>query len=334
LVSIDLVFFIRSLLFPGFLFILLMSLFYDWVTRKVEARMQNRVGPNTAGPAGIFQPLADIVKLLAKERLVPHDVRSLAFTLAPVLSLAIFIFTLFFLPIDGSTTLSGISFEGDLIVILSIITLANLFLFLAGWASTNAYSKIGASRVLVMFLGYDIPLVIIALTPAFLANSLSVSTIATSQSIPFLFLIPWSFVLFLVTLQAELEKDPFDIPDAETEIVGGYETEYGGTGLAFLKLAKDVQLFLGSALVVELFLGGPYGPVYFDMPALWFTIWFILKVLFVVILGEFIANIFARLRIDQVLSISWKQVMPLSVVSLMATLIVAFWVLPIIGVGG
>jgi NADH-quinone oxidoreductase subunit H len=334
MVGLDLIYFLRVLVFPGFVFVVLISLFYDWVCRKVGARMQNRIGPNVAGPAGIFQPLADIIKLFAKERLVPNDVRAILFILSPILSFTILVFTTMFLPIDGNTAVAAPGFEGDLILVLTIVTLANIFLFLSGWASTNPYSKIGASRILMQFVAYDIPLFLVALTPAFLVQSLSISTIAANQSIPLIFLIPWSFILFVILFQSELEKDPFDIPHAETEIVGGFETEFSGTGLAFLKLAKDVQLFLGSALIVELFLGGPYGPVFFEPALLWYTIWFLLKVLTIVLIGEYISKIVARFRIDQVLSVSWKLIMPLTIISVIATLIVKLWVLPFIGLGG
>ena len=332
--GLDLIYFLRVLVFPGFVFIVLISLFYDWVCRKAGARMQNRIGPNVAGPAGIFQPLADIIKLFAKERLVPNDVRAILFILSPILSFTILVFTTMFLPIDGSNAVAAPGFEGDLILVLIIVTLANIFLFLSGWASTNPYSKIGASRILMQFVAYDIPLFLVALTPAFLVQSLSISTIAADQSIPFIFLIPWSFILFVILFQSELEKDPFDIPHAETEIVGGFETEFSGTGLAFLKLAKDVQLFLGSALIVELFLGGPYGPVFFEPALFWYTIWFLLKVLFIVLIGEYISKIVARFRIDQVLNVSWKLIMPLTIISVIATLILKIWVFPFIGLGG
>ena len=330
--GLDLIYFLRVLVFPGFVFIILIALFYDWVCRKIGARMQNRIGPNVAGPAGILQPLADIIKLFAKERLVPNDVRAILFIIAPILSFTILIFTTMFLPIDGNTAVTAFGFEGDLILVLVIVTLANIFLFLSGWASTNAYSKIGASRIIMQFVAYDIPLFLVALTPAFLVQSLSISKIASNQSIPFIFLLPWSFILFVILFQSELEKDPFDIPHAETEIVGGFE--YSGTGLAFLKLSKDVQLFLGSALIVELFLGGPYGPVFIGPAFFWYTIWFLLKVLFIVLLGEYISKIVARFRIDQVLSISWKLIMPLTIISVIATLVVKIWILPFIGLGG
>jgi len=329
--TLDLAFVFRVLIFPGFTFIILLTFFCDWVERKIEARMQNRIGPTYTGPAGILQPFADFVKLLTKEDIVPRNTKSLVFKFAPILSFSIFVFALFFLPIDGTNVILNSSFEGDLIFVLALVSVANFFLFLSGWSSTNPYSAIGATRVLTQFLGYDIPLFILALTPAFLANDLSISTIVASQRVPFALLIPWAFVLFIITLQAELEKDPFDVPNAETEIVGGYETEYSGRRLAFLKLAKDVQIVLGAFIVVELFLGGPYGPVFLGLQAFWCTLWFILKVLFVVMITEYLTCVFARLRIDQVLVINWRMLIPLSILSLVATVAVAFWLNPMVG---
>lgn len=329
--TLDLAFIFRVLIFPGFTFIISLTFFCDWVERKIEARMQNRIGPTYTGPAGILQPFADFVKLLAKEDIVPRTTRSFVFKFAPILSFSIFVFALFFLPIDGANVIPHSSFEGDLIFVLALVSVANFFLFLSGWSSTNPYSAIGATRVLTQFLGYDIPLFFFALTSAFLANDLSILTIAASQHVPFALLIPWAFVLFIITLQAELEKDPFDVPHAETEIVGGYETEYSGRRLAFLKLAKDVQIVLGAVIVVELFLGGPYGPVFLGLPAFWYTLWFVLKVLFVVMITEYLTCVFARLRIDQVLVINWRMLIPLSILSLVATVAVSFWLNPPMG---
>jgi len=179
-------------------------------------------------------------------------------------------------------------------------------------------------------LGYDIPLFLFALTPAFIAGTLSIFAIASIQKVPFIILAPWAFVLFIITMQAELEKDPFDVPDAESELVGGLETEFTGAKLAFLHLTKDVQIVFGAALVVELFLGGPYGPVLFGLPALWYTLWFVLKLLAVVILTEYITTLFARLRIDQVLSANWRILLPAAILSLMLTLALVTWVYPLV----
>ncbi len=209
-------------------------------------------------------------------------------------------------------------------------------LFLAGWASCNPYGTISSARVLTQFLGYDIPLFLIALTPAFIVGSLSIFTIASGvtlasgQTVPIILLAPWAFALFVITMQAELEKDPFDVPDAESELVGGLETEYTGAKLAFLHLTRDVQIVFGSALVVELFLGGPYGPVFFGVPAFWYTLWFVLKLLAVVIITEYITTLFARLRIDQVLSANWKIILPAAILTLMLTVALVKWVYPLV----
>ena len=328
--ALDAWFFFSVLVFPGFTFILFFTLFCDWVERKIEARIQNRVGPAVAGPHGILQPLADFMKLLTKEDIVPLNAKQILFKASPILSFSILVFAVSLLPIDGSSAIPDASFSGDLIFIMALVTLANFLLFLSGWASSSPYGSIGATRVLTQFLGYDIPLTLLALGPAFLAGSLSIAGIAAGQYLPFIVLAPWAFVLFIVTLQAELEKDPFDIPHAESEVVGGLETEYCGGKLAFLHLSRDVQIVFGAALVVELFLGGPYGPVFFGFPQFWYTLWFVLKLLAVVVLSEFLTTLFARLRIDQVVTANWKVILPLSVAAFALTVTLGVWVYPMV----
>jgi NADH-quinone oxidoreductase subunit H len=320
---------LRILIFPGFTFILILTLFCDWMERKIEARLQNRVGPMVAGPGGILQPLADFIKLLTKEDIEPRDVKRTVFQFAPLLSFTVMVFAICFLPIDGASVLSTTGFNGDLIVILSLSTIASFLLFLSGWASCNPYGTISSARVLTQFLGYDIPLFILALTPAFIAGTLSVFAI-THQAIPYILLAPYAFVLYLIVMQAELEKDPFDVPDAESELVGGVTTEYTGAKLAFLHLTRDVQIVFGAALVVELFLGGPYGPVFFGLPAFWYSLWFVLKLLAIVVVTEYITTLFARLRIDQVLSANWRILLPAAILSLMLTVALVTWVFPLV----
>jgi len=326
----DVWFFVQVLVFPGFIFILFLTLFCDWVERKIEARMQNRVGPSVAGPGGILQPLADFIKLLTKEDIVPLNAKQILFKATPILAFSILVFAMSFLPIDGSSAIPNASFAGDLIFIMALVTLANFLLFLSGWASASPYGSIGAARVLTQFLGYDIPLLLLALGPAFLAGTLTIAGIAAKQALPFIILAPWAFVLFIITLQAELEKDPFDIPHADSEVVGGLETEYCGGKLAFLHLSRDVQIVFGAGLVVELFLGGPYGPVFFGLPQFWFTLWFVLKVLAVVIISEYLTTLFARLRIDQVVTANWRVILPLSVLAFALTVALGVWVYPML----
>jgi NADH-quinone oxidoreductase subunit H len=334
---IDITLIFRILVFPGFTFILFLTLFCDWVERKLEARIQNRVGPMVAGPAGILQPLADLIKLLTKEDIEPRNTKKLVFRFAPLVAFTIMMFAMMFLPIDGASVLSSGSalassgFSGDLIIILAFATVANFLLFMAGWASSNPYGTIGSARVLTQFLGYDIPLYILALTPAFIAGTLTIGAIAAS--FPYILLAPWAFVLFVITMQAELEKDPFDVPHSESELVGGLETEYTGAKLAFLHLTRDVQVVFGSALIVELFLGGPNGPVFFGLDWLFYTLWFVLKLLVVVVISEYITTVVARLRIDQVLTGNWRILLPAALVSLMVTVALVTWVYHPFGIG-
>jgi NADH-quinone oxidoreductase subunit H len=330
--ALDFTLFFRVLVFPGFTFLFFFTLFCDWVERKFEARLQNRMGPTFTGPGGILQPLADFIKLLTKEDIIPVDTKRTVFRVTPILAFTVLVFAFCFIPIDGSAIIPNSSFQGDLIFVMALITVANFLLFMAGWASVNPYGVIGATRVLTQFLGYDIPLTFLALGPAFLARSLSIVGIANGQSIPFVVLAPWAFVLFIVTMQAELEKDPFDVPHAESEMVAGYETEYCGGKLAFLKLSRDIQIVFGAALVVVLFLGGSSGPVFFGLPAFWGSLWFVLKLLAVVLISEYLTTLFARLRIDQVLTANWKVMLPLSVLSLILTVGLAFWVYPLLAV--
>lgn len=324
-------FIFQVLLFPGFAFILLFTVICDWIERKIEARMQNRIGPYYTGPAGILQPIADFIKLLTKEDITPRDVKSLIFKISPILALTTFVFAFLFLPVQSLTGVFGSGFEGDLVIVLALASIANFFLFLSGWASTNPYSSISASRILTQFIGYDVPLFFLALVSAFLAGHLKISSIISAQQVPFVMLTPWAFILFILTLQAELEKDPFDVPNAESELVGGYETEYAGRSLAFLKLAKDVQIVFGAALAVELFLGGPNGPVLLGPPALWYTLWFMVKLLVIIFVSEYITCVLARLRIDQVLNANWRVLLPLSILSLISAVVIKLWVFPLWG---
>ncbi len=236
-----------------------------------------------------------------------------------------------FLPIDGSGIIPNVGFAGDLIFVLALVSVANFLLFLSGWSSTNPYSAVGSARLLTQFLGYDIPMLLLALAPAFLAGSLTISAIVSSQWLPFAVLAPWAFVLFIITMQAELEKDPFDVPHAESEVVAGHETEYSGGKLAFLHLSRDVQLVFGAALVTVLFLGGASGPVPFGLiPEFWGTLWFVLKVLAIVLVSEYVTVLFARLRIDQVVRANWRIILPLSVLSLILTISLAIWIYPLV----
>lgn len=306
-VTTDIVSLIRILVFPGVIFLFVLAFFYEWVDRKFFARLQNRYGPLHTGPHGILQPIADFFKLLSKEDLTPHASDKLMFILTPVFYFALPLTTLFIIPILSQTSL--IAFEGDLIFVIFTFTLIIISVFLAGWSSMNRFSTIGSIRAIFQMLGYEIPMGLVTIGPAIAAGSLSISTIVEWQSLHFwlILLQPLGFAVFTICLLAELQFVPFDIPEAETEIVAGWRTEFSGRKLALLRLGKNLELVLASALITSLYLGG--SQQFWLIPPI---VIFLVKTTFAVMLLSFLRAVFARLRIDQMLSGMWKYLLPLA----------------------
>lgn len=307
------------LVYPGLLFLLVYSTFVEWVDRKLYARMQNRIGPLHTGRAGILQPVADIVKLCAKEDIVPERADKAMFSALPVFAMAIVCTAGLLLPLwHYQAAPSFISFPGDLIVLVYLLSLPTLIFFLAGWHSTNFFSEIGGVRVLTMLFGYEIPLLLALLAPAVLAGSWRILEIAVFyQSRPALLLVNLlGFAIAVVCLQAKLERVPFDIPHAETEIVGGQLTEYSGKKLAFFRLLGDVEMVVGAGLIAAVFLGGFPGGL---LPGL---AWFVVKTLFVVFLLAALRAATSRIRIDQMISFSWRWLAPLAVLQLFIVILI------------
>ena len=320
---------LRTLLFPGFLFFAILGLFFEWIDRKFYAKLQNRVGPLYTGPWGLLQPLADFVKLMAKEDIVPEGAIRPIFSSVPVFTLALSLFATLFLPVCG---LQGIiSFPGDVIVLAVILTFLVILVFLGGLSSASRYPEVGAERSVLQLLGYEIPLVASILGAAAitvgLGGSLSIEGIVSAQRSwwGILGIQALGFAIFLLAAQAELERVPFDIPEAETEIVAGWTTEYSGKKLAFLRLAKDVELAFLCGLGATLFLGGPWpGPL---VPGLGGVIvsavLFVIKSVVVLLLLTVIRAAMSRLRIDQMVNFAWKYLVPLSILQLLLAVVVA-----------
>ena len=324
--------------FPGALFIIAYALYCNWLIRKTVARLQNRRGPMHTGYAGILQPFADLVKLLAKEDITPSAANKPLFSSAPVLILALPLAAVFLIPIQSLTNFWAYtpiaSFEGDLVIVLLIFSLVVLNVFLAGWSSSNLFGAVGATRVALMSLAYEIPLVLLTMGPAILAGSFSINKIVAWEvtSIQRFFIAPslWGLILGVVMLigfaicilsfLAELEMRPFDMAEAETEIVHGWQVEFSGKKLALLILGRDVKIVLASALLTSLFLGGPTGPV---LPPI---IWFIIKTTLCVLILSNLSALFARFRIDQMLRWAWEYLTPLAVLQVMA-IVALSWVI-------
>jgi len=305
---------VTLLIYPGVAFLVLLSLFYEWVDRKFVARLQNRYGPLYTGPSGILQPLADIVKLLSKEDIEPRGIDRGLFRTIPILMLAIPLLGLLLVPIAGQTAL--IAFEGDLIFIIFLLTVVAASVFLAGYTSANRFGAIGGVRAALQMLGYEVPLSVSLIGPAVIAGSLSISKIVEWQRHTGLWMIlmqPVGFAISILCFLAELERIPFDIPEAETEIVAGWMTEYSGRKLALLRLATDVETVLACGLLTALYLGGPAAPT----P--WLSIaWFLVKSIAVLLIISNLRALFARFRIDQMISGCWKYLVPLSMLQLIA----------------
>jgi NADH-quinone oxidoreductase subunit H len=307
------------LVYPGFLFIFVYSTFCEWFDRKVYARLQNRMGPTHTGRWGILQPVADFVKLLAKEDIVPERADKTLFTLLPVFGIAAVSTAMLLLPVWHFELAlpSPNSFSGDIVVLLYILTLPTLVFFLAAWSSTSFFSTIGGARVLTMLFGYEVPLFLAVLSPAIMAGSWRLAEIAAFFAHKPLLILPniIGFIVSVICLQAKLERTPFDIPHAETEIVGGTFTEYSGKKLALFRLMTDVEMVVGSGLIATAFLGGFPGGVVLGF------IYFVIKTLFIIFLLSVIRALTSRIRIDQVIRLSWKYLAPLAVLQLLITIV-------------
>ncbi len=308
------------LVFPGFLFIFCLGLFYQWVDRKFYAKLQNRYGPLHTGVKGLYQPFADLIKLLAKEDIVPAAADKFLFTLTPIMLLAIPFTAIFCVPIIGR---AFSAFEGDIIFVIFALGMIATLKFLAGWGSTNRFSTIGSVRIAFQLFGYEVPLTIVMLSTAMIAKSLSISSIAqyvASNPLAAVVLLP-GLVVAIVCFTAELERIPFDIPEAEQEIVAGWLTEFTGRRLALLRLSVDIETVLAAALLSAIFLGGPYGPSLSNMPQVFYFIWFFIKATAIILVLSNIKGLFARLRIDQMVHTAWKY---LTIIAVAQIILVQF----------
>lgn len=296
--------------------------------RKILARAQNRLGPNRVGPFGLLQPVADGIKMLIKEDIVPANADKLLHFLAPILAIIPSLLVLAILPYGKN--LVPVPLEAGLLYYFAISAGAELAIFLAGWASNNKYSVLGAMRALAQILSYELPLVVASLCIALAAGSLALPAIVQAQShyslgfLPNWFLFtPWGLaagIVFFIAALAETNRSPFDLPEGESELVAGHLTEYSGFKYATFFIAEYVGMFAICGLFVTLFLGGwlPPAPFLSFIPT-W--AWFFIKVCAVAFVMIWIRATLPRMRIDHLLDFTWKFLLPFAFIAFFCVLL-------------
>jgi NADH-quinone oxidoreductase subunit H len=294
--------------------------------RKFAARLQSRIGPYRVGPRGLLQPIADGVKLLLKEDVVPDSADRPVFVLAPVVFLIPCLLLFGVMPFAPGIGVADL--DNGVLIFLAISSLEIVGLFMAGWGSNNKYALLSAMRAVNQIISYDLPFIMSALVPVMLAGSLRLSAIADAQAGLWFIAYPVigqiAFLFFIVTAVAAENRVPFDILEAESELVAGFRVEYSGMKFAIIQLAEYAHVLGTSFLGALLFLGawaGP-GPVWLG------PVWFLLKALFVFLLLTWVRWSFVRIRVDQILRVSWKLMLPASILLLLATAGAIVWRTP------
>jgi NADH-quinone oxidoreductase subunit H len=288
------------------------ALFLIWMERKVSAHMQLRPGPMEVGFHGAIQTVADALKLMGKELITPEEVDRPIYLLAPIV---IFLPVLLsFLVIPFSETWIIKDMNVGIVLILAFSTLGVLAILMAGWSSNNKYAVFGAIRSVAQNVAYEIPLLITVMSVILMVGSFSLSDIVAAQGRHWFVVVqPLAFILYIVCATAETNRAPFDLPEAESELVAGFHTEYSGMRFALFFLAEYTNMFLVAAVATVLFLGGWHGPF---LPG---VIWFLLKVYAVIFLLMWFRWTFPRVRFDQLVTFAWKILIPLAFVNLLLT---------------
>jgi len=299
-------------------FVLVTVIIFIWLERRLVGRFQVRYGPNRAGPAGIFQPVADIVKILTKEDNVPARGDRLVFWLAPIVAFTPVLLVFAVVPFQDGALLVDLNI--GILYIIAVGSVTSIGVFMAGWSSNNKYSLIAAMRDAAQLVSYEIPLVLSIIGVVLLSGSLSLTDIVNAQNVPFLLLQPLGLFIYFTASLAEVNRCPFDMVEADSELVSGYNIEFSGMKFAMLLLSEYAEVAVLSVIVTTLFLGGWRGPL---LPPF---VWFLVKVFAVFFMVEWIRFTLMRLRIDQVMAFAWKFLLPLALINLLITSAqVVFW---------
>ncbi len=300
------------------IFAMLTMMFLTWLERKVIGRMQDRLGPNRAGPLGLLQPVADMIKLFTKEFIIPTRADKVIYYLAPTIFVIPALLVLAVLPFDRNAIMADLNIGW--LYIVAIGSTSTIALLMAGWSSNNKYALLGGMRAVAQFVSYEIPQVLAVVGVLLLAGSLRMGAIVEAQNtVWFLIVQPVAFVIFLLSSVAEINRTPFDLPEAESEIIAGYHTEYGAIGFALYSLAEFISMFAISAFAATIFLGGWQGLPFVPVQILPGWVWFLIKSYIMVFAMIWLRATLPRLRVDQLMNFAWKALVPLALVNLLFT---------------
>ncbi len=296
------------------------ALFLVWLERKVAGHIQLRPGPMEVGPHGLLQTIMDGVKLIGKELILPLQADKKLFFVAPVLVFMPVLVGFLVLPFAPDMVIHEMNV--GVLLIFAFSTFTVLAILAGGWASNNKYSLLGAVRSVAQNIAYEIPLLLAVMSVVIMTNSLSFSVIVNAQrNVWFIFLQPVAGLIYLISATAETNRAPFDIPEAESELVAGFHTEYSGMGFGLFFLAEYTNMFIVSAVATSLFFGGWNGPfgISLGIPGVF---WFLFKTYILIFVIMWVRWTFPRIRFDQLMNFSWKVMIPVSLVNLVATAIV------------
>jgi NADH-quinone oxidoreductase subunit H len=295
------------------------TIFLIWAERKISARFQGRLGPNRVGPYGLLQTFADIVKIFTKEHITPRGVDVIVYNLAPVISVSAVLLLWAIIPF--ASTVVGSEINVGLLYIVAVGSLGTLAILIAGWSSNNKFALLGAFRTVAQMVSYEVPMVLALLVVAILARSMGITSIVNGQTVWYILVSPLAFLIFLISSQAEMGRAPFDLMEAESELVAGYQTEYSGLKFGMFFVGEFLHSFTVGALVATLFLGGWRGPWADQYPVLGFFYFFI-KSFLIYFVTLWLRFSLPRLRIDHMLDFNWKFLVPLGLVLVVLTALV------------
>ena len=317
-------------IFAVILYPMVMVVVMIWMERRVVAFIQGRLGPNRVGFQGLLQPIADAMKLFFKEDIIPRQADAFLFNLSPVLVMVSSLLAFAFLPLGESFRIGSYTLDlrvaqspVALLLVLGLSSVGVFGIIFGGWASNSKYPLMGALRSVVQILSYEIPLGLTALTVVFFSRSMDLVAIVNNQrdaKVWFGFLLPVSFAVFWISGIAETNRAPFDLPEAESELVAGYHTEYSGMKFAFFYIAEYAHMVLLSSLVVILFFGG-WLPPFPNVKALAFLgrvpgfLWYLAKIMFFLYLYIWIRGTLPSYRFDALIRLVWKWLIPLAVLN-------------------